>query len=72
MKYYNILKENGYNIPILIHPTSYVSSPAEIAPGCIIRAKAVVSRDAKLGEATIINIGSLIDLHVEIGYGSIF
>jgi UDP-3-O-[3-hydroxymyristoyl] glucosamine N-acyltransferase len=29
----------------------------------------VVSRDVKLGEATILNVGALIDHHVEIGYG---
>jgi UDP-3-O-[3-hydroxymyristoyl] glucosamine N-acyltransferase len=28
-----------------------------------------MSRDVKLGEATILNVGTLIDHHVEIGYG---
>ena len=69
MKYHSILKENNYTIPILIHPTAYVSPDAEIAPGCIIRAKTVVSRYVKLGEATILNVGALIDHHVEIGEG---
>ncbi len=69
MKYHQILKDCGYTIPTLIHPTAYVSPTAEIAPGCIIRAKVVVSRDVKLGEATILNVGALIDHHVEIGYG---
>ena len=69
IKYHEELKRCGYSIPILIHPTAYVSPTAEIAPGCIIRAKAVVSRDVKLGEATILNVGALIDHHVEIGYG---
>lgn len=69
MRYHQILKDNNYKIPVLIHPTAYVSPTAEIAPGCIIRAKAVVSRDVKLGEATILNVGALIDHHVEIGYG---
>ena len=69
MKYHQILKDCGYTIPILIHPTAYVSPTAEIAPGCIIRAKTVVSRDVKLGEATILNVGALLDHHVEIGYG---
>lgn len=54
MKYHEELKRCGYNIPILIHPTAYVSLTAVIASGCIIRAKAVVSRDVKLGEATIL------------------
>lgn len=69
MKYHEELKRCGYNIPVLIHPTAYVSPTAEIAPGCIIRATAVVSRDVKIGEATILNVGALIDHHVEIGYG---
>ena len=69
MRYHQILKDNNYKIPVLIHPTAYVSPTAEIAPGCIIRAKAVVSRDVKIGEASILNVGALIDHHVEIGYG---
>ena len=69
MKYYQMLKENGYNIPVLIHPTAYISPDAEIAEGYIIRAKCVVSRYVKLGEATILNVGALIDHHVEIGAG---
>ena len=69
MKYHEELQRCGYNIPILVHPTAYVSPTAEIAPGCIIRTKAVVSRDVKIGEATILNVGALIDHHVEIGYG---
>lgn len=69
MKYHEELKRCGYSIPVLIHPTAYMSPTATIAPGCIIRAKAVVSRDVKLGEACILNVGALIDHHVEIGYG---
>ena len=69
MKYHDELKRCVYNIPILIHPTAYVSPTAQIASGCIIRVKAVVSRDVKLGEATILNVGALIDHHVQIGYG---
>lgn len=69
MKYHDELKRCGYTIPTLIHPTAYVSPEAEIAPGCIIRAKAVVSRYANLGESVILNVGALIDHHVEIGEG---
>ena len=64
------LQDAGYHIPTLIHPTAYVSPDAEIAPGCIIRAKVVVSRYVKLGFATILNVGALIDHDVEIGEGS--
>ena len=66
-KYHELLRENGYHIPILIHPTAYVSPDAVLSPGCIVRAKAVVSRYVKLGESVIVNLGSLIDHHCEIG-----
>ena len=65
-----VLQDAGYNIPTLIHPTAYISPNAEIAPGCIIRAQVVVSRYVKLGLATILNVGALIDHDVEIGEGS--
>ena len=65
-----VLQDAGFNIPILIHPTAYVSPDAEISPGCIIRAHCVVSRYVKLGPATILNVGALIDHDVEIGEGS--
>lgn len=65
-----VLLDTGYDIPTLIHPTAYVSPDAEIAPGCIIRAHCVVSRYVKLGLATILNVGVLIDHDVEIGEGS--
>ena len=70
IKYHEELKRCGYTIPVLIHPTVYISPTATISPGCIIRAKVVVSRDVKIGEACILNVGALIDHHVEIGYGS--
>ncbi len=69
MKYHQMLQECGYTVPTLIHPTAYISPDAEILEGCIIRAKYVVNRYVKLGEATILNVGALIDHHVEIGAG---
>ena len=65
-KYHELLKAYNYNIPILIHPTAYVSPDAQLSPGCILRTHAVVSRYAKLGEGVIVNIG-IIDHHCEIG-----
>ena len=64
------LLENGYRVPVLIHSTAYVSKDSRIAPGCIIRAHAVVSRSVKLEQAVILNVGALVDHHCEIGEGS--
>lgn len=61
------LEKNGYKIPVLIHPTAYVSPDVVLSPGCIVRTKAVVSRYAKLGDGVIVNVGALIDHDCEIG-----
>ena len=61
------LEECGYQIPVLIHPTAYVSPDAVFSPGCIVRTKAVRSRYAKLGKGVIVNVGALIDHDCEIG-----
>lgn len=66
-RYHEELKRYNYSIPILIHPTAYVSPDAQLSPGCIIRTHAVVSRYAMLGEGVIVNVGGLIDHHCEIG-----
>ena len=70
MFYHKILESFNYKIPILVHPTAYVSPDAKLAPGCIVRAFAVVGRYAVLGKATILNIGAKVDHHCEIGEGS--
>ena len=70
MDYHNILESFGFNIPVLIHPTAYVSPDAILAQGCIVRTFAVVGRFAELGKAVILNIGAKVDHHCVIGDGS--
>ena len=66
-KYTRILEECFYNIPYLIHPTAYISPDAKIGKGCIVRAKAVISRFVELEAGVIINVGGLVDHHCIIG-----
>ena len=66
-RYHEELLRYNYKIPILIHPTAFVSPDSQLSAGCIVRAHAVVSRYAKLGESVIVNIGGYIDHHCEIG-----
>ena len=70
LKYHKMLEAAGFNIPVLIHPRSYVSPDAKLSPGCIIRTFAVVGRYAELGKAVILNLGSKVDHHCVIGEGS--
>lgn len=70
INYHIMLEEYGYNIPVLIHPTAYVSPDAILKPGCIVRTFAVVGRYAELGKAVLLNIGAKVDHHCVIGEGS--
>ena len=69
MKYTRMLLDAGYYVPVLVHPTAYVSKDATLSCGCIVRAKAVISRYVKLGTAVIINAGVIIDHDCTIGEG---
>lgn len=69
MRCHELLESLHYHIPTLIHPMAYVSPDAQLAPGCIVRTFAMVGRYARLGRATILNIGAKVDHHCVIGDG---
>lgn len=70
LHYHILLESLGFNIPVLIHPTAYVSPDAKLMGGCIVRTFAVIGRYAELGKATILNIGAKVDHHCVIGEAS--
>ena len=55
------LKELGYHIPTLIHPTAYVSPSAKIQEGTVVEPMAVINANVCIGEGCIISVGSIID-----------
>lgn len=61
------LKQIGYTVPTLIHPTAYVSESAEIGYGTIVEPKAIVNANAVVREGCIISVGSIVDHNAEIG-----
>jgi UDP-N-acetylbacillosamine N-acetyltransferase len=61
------LKEAGYNVPSLIHPSAYISRSATIGDGTIIEPRAVLNARCKIGEGCIISTGAIIDHDAEIG-----
>ncbi len=61
------LEELGYNVPVLIHPTAYVSESAEIGKGTVVEPKALVNANTHVGEGCIISVGAIIDHDVELG-----
>jgi len=56
----NLIKE-GYNLPVLIHPTSWVSKSAKISEGSIILANSTIQANVTIGSNVIINNNCSID-----------
>lgn len=61
------LERIGYIIPVLIHPSAYVSESAEIGEGSVIEPRAIVNANVKIGRGCIISVGAIIDHDVVIG-----
>lgn len=60
-KWIDQLIKAGFNIPVLIHPTAYISPTAVIETGTIVCARAVVNHNAKVKKNCIVSIGALLD-----------
>lgn len=63
------IKAMGYEIPVLIHPTAYISKSANIGVGTVVEPKALVNTNTKIGEGCIISVGAIIDHDVALEDG---
>ncbi len=61
------LEKIGYEIPVLIHPTAYVSKSAKIEKGTVIEPKALVNANSNVGVGCIVSVGAIIDHDVKLG-----
>ncbi|UOE93875.1 hypothetical protein [Alkalihalobacillus sp. LMS39] len=57
----------GFQIPILRHPSAYVSNTAKIEHGTVICANAVINVNTVVKEGCIISIGALLDHDCKVG-----
>lgn len=55
------LIEIGYYIPVLIHPTAYVSKSAAVSEGTIVEPLAIVNANTVVGTGCIVSVGSIVD-----------
>lgn len=51
----------GFNMPILIHPTAFVSPSALIQKGTVVEAMAMINTNARIGMGCIIDMGAIVD-----------
>ena len=57
----------GFNVPVLIHPTAYVSPTAVLGAGTIVEPRAIVNAGAVVGRGCILSVGSIVDHDSAIG-----
>ena len=60
------VREAGFELLSVIHPTAFVSPTAALGSGCAVMAGAVVGTEAHLGEGVIVNCGATVDHHCRV------
>lgn len=66
-KLYKKVRENGFAIPTLIHPSSIISSSAKIEEGTVVMPNVVVNAKAYIGKCVILNSSCVIEHESIIG-----
>lgn len=69
MKWIEKLEENCFTIPVLIHPTAYISPTASVYPGTVVVAKAMVNANSVIERGCILGLGAFVDHDTFVGYG---
>lgn len=56
----------GFQIPVLIHPSAYVSPSASIGMGTIVEPKSIINSNVIIDEGVIVSVGAIIDHNAKI------
>lgn len=62
-------RQQGWTLPVIIHPRACVSSTARVEEGAFLAAGAVVNPDSELARAAIVNTAATVDHDCRIGAG---
>ncbi|MCF7821491.1 MAG: acetyltransferase [Mariprofundaceae bacterium] len=65
----DMLVEQGFQTPSLIHPAAWVSPTALLGDGCVVMANATLQADSVLGRGCIVNSAASIDHDCTLGDG---
>ena len=63
------LKNMGYQLPHLVHPSASISPSAQIGPGTVVFAHAAVQAQVVMGSGIILNTGCSVDHDSHLGDG---
>jgi sugar O-acyltransferase (sialic acid O-acetyltransferase NeuD family) len=67
VRLFDLLKQLGAELPVVISPKAYCSKHSVIGEGSIIMHGAIVNADARIGKNCIVNSQALVEHEVEIG-----
>ena len=59
----------GYELPVVIHPTAWVSPSAQLGIGSVVFAQAAIQAQAVIGCGAILNTGCSVDHDAKLGDG---
>ena len=59
----------GYQLPVVIHPTAWVSPSAQLSAGSVVFAQAAIQAQAVIGSGAILNTGCSVDHDAQLGDG---
>jgi sugar O-acyltransferase (sialic acid O-acetyltransferase NeuD family) len=63
------LQAAGYALPVLIHPTAWVSPSAQLGPGSVVFSQVAVQAQATMGTGTILNTSCSVDHDAQLADG---
>lgn len=66
MRLFHVLKEAGYELPMIVSPRAYVSKHAQLGEGTIVMHGATINARASVGRNCIVNSMALIEHDVQI------
>lgn len=61
------LKRLDYEVPVMIHPSAYISKSCRIGDGTIVEPMAVINANSVIAEGCIISPGAIVDHDVTMG-----
>ena len=69
LNWINQLQKVGYHLPVLQHPSSWVSTSAKLGPSTVVFAQVAVQAQALIGKGVILNTGCSVDHGAQLADG---
>jgi sugar O-acyltransferase (sialic acid O-acetyltransferase NeuD family) len=69
LRYVELVRQHGLELPTIVHPSATVAGTATLGEGCLVAAGVIVATGARVGRASILNTGCVVDHECELEAG---